>query len=73
MFPFCNAAGSALLSRASHLEALLSCFNYFVGLKSAANRRIFFLPSKVRLHLNDNNKCQNNVNAYAKRGDALLG
>ena len=71
MFSFCKAASSAPLSGASHLEALISYFNYFVRLKSAANRILFFFPSKVRLHLNDNNKCQSNVNACTKRGDAL--
>ena len=42
-FSLCEAASSAALSGASHLEALISYFNYFVRLKSAANRIFFFL------------------------------
>lgn len=69
---FRSATLTVLISKVSHLEALISYFNYLVRLKSAANRGIFS-PSKVRLHLNDNNKCQNNVNAHANGGDALAG
>ena len=46
MFLFCNTASSDLISGASHLKALISYFNYFVRLKSAANRRIFFFLLK---------------------------